>query len=155
MEHCERITVRRIAVTPLIGNWIITGHYELALAGIVYTAISDGLDGLLARCLRLQTIVGSYLDPAADKLVISTTSVCLAAKGIIPTGFATLMIGRDMDLIGGWLRQRMLDQLSKEEQEFFKFPNLNHFSFRRLTLRCRSALVSPEFFTQPSGALLT
>ena len=97
------ITVGRIAVTPLIGNWIITGRYELALAGLVYAAISDGLDGMLARRLKLQTVVGSYLDPVADKFLISTTSICLAAKGIIPTGLAALMIGRDMGLVGGWL----------------------------------------------------
>lgn len=97
------ITVGRIVVTPCIGYWIIEEEYERALAGLIYAGASDFLDGLLARRLRLKTVIGSYLDPAADKLLISTTTVCLCYHDIIPTWLVALIVGRDILLIGGWL----------------------------------------------------
>lgn len=96
------VTVGRILAAPLTGHWIVTGYYDMALGGLIYAGISDWLDGFLARRLNLHTVIGSYLDPAADKLLISTTTVCLAHQDVIPTWLAALIIGRDVALVVGW-----------------------------------------------------
>ena len=97
------ITVGRIVIAPCIGYWIIEEEYERALAGLVYAGVSDFLDGMLARRLGLKTVIGSFLDPAADKLLISTTTVCLCYQDIIPIWLVALIVGRDVLLVSGWV----------------------------------------------------
>lgn len=96
------VTVGRLVAAPLTGYCIVTGHFDLALGGLVYAGASDWLDGFLARRLNLQTVVGSYLDPAADKLLVSTTTVSLAYQHVIPPWLALVIIGRDVALVAGY-----------------------------------------------------
>lgn len=97
------VTLGRIVVAPLTGYWIVTGDYDMALGGLLYAGVSDWLDGYLARRLKLHTVMGSYLDPAADKLLISITTICLAYQDVIPPWLALLIIGRDAALVFGWV----------------------------------------------------
>lgn len=96
------ITAGRILMAPVTGYCIVEGRYDLALGGLIYAGISDWLDGMLARRYNLQTVVGSFLDPAADKLLISTTMVCLAWQMILPKWLVALVVGRDLALVAGW-----------------------------------------------------
>lgn len=96
------VTLGRIVAAPLTGYWIVTGDYNSALGGLLYAGASDWLDGHLARRLQLRTVIGSYLDPAADKLLISITTICLAYQDVIPHWLALLIIGRDAALVLGW-----------------------------------------------------
>ena len=57
---------------------ILYSHYDWALALLVVAALTDGLDGLLARTLNQKTAVGAYFDPIADKLLLSSSFVVLA-----------------------------------------------------------------------------
>lgn len=97
------VTMGRIVAAPLTGYWIVTGDYNIALGGLLFAGTSDWLDGFLARRLHLRTVIGSYLDPTADKLLISTTTVCLAYQDVIPPWLAVLIIGRDVALVVGWV----------------------------------------------------
>lgn len=97
------VTLGRIAITPVTGYWILNGEYEMALVGLVYAAFSDWFDGFLARRFSLETVVGSYLDPVADKLLITTTTVCLASQGALPGWLVSLIVGRDIILVVGWM----------------------------------------------------
>lgn len=97
------ITCGRILVAPVIGYWIANGEYDVALCGLTYAAISDWTDGILARKFKLHTVLGSYLDPAADKLLIMIATITLTWQSIIPVWLTSLIVGRDIVLVGGWL----------------------------------------------------
>lgn len=96
------ITFSRICVTPLTAYCIVVEDYNKALAGLLYAAGSDALDGALARRLRISTKLGSILDPAADKLLITSGVLSLAYQNIIPEWLACVIVVRDVALIGGW-----------------------------------------------------
>jgi cardiolipin synthase len=70
-------------------------RYDWALALLVIAALSDGLDGLLARRLNQKTQLGTFLDPIADKLLLSSCYLMLAFKGKIAWWLAILVLGRD------------------------------------------------------------
>jgi cardiolipin synthase len=62
----NQLTLLRMMFVPFIVIKLVEGHYELALILFVLAGFSDGLDGLLARTLKQQTVLGQYLDPIAD-----------------------------------------------------------------------------------------
>lgn len=95
------VTVGRIIIAPLMGYWIVTGAHDYALGGLLYAGASDWLDGLLARRLGLRTVLGSYLDPVADKLLMFVTTCSLASQDIIPIWLAALVVGRDVGIVIG------------------------------------------------------
>ena len=67
-----------------------------ALAVLLLAALSDALDGLLARWLDQKTAIGSFLDPLADKLLSVSGFVTLALIGPIPAWFVIVVISRDV-----------------------------------------------------------
>jgi len=77
----------------------------VALALFVLAGLSDGLDGLLARTLHQQTLLGQYLDPIADKLLMSTMFLVLSIERMIPWKYTVMVFSRDISilLIGGVL----------------------------------------------------
>lgn len=95
------VTVGRIIVTPLTAYSIVVGAYDYAFAGLLYAGVSDWLDGFLARRYKLQTVLGSYLDPAADKLLITSTTLSLASQSVIPVWLASVIVARDLAIISG------------------------------------------------------
>jgi cardiolipin synthase len=94
------ITTARIVSTPLLSYLIITENYELALYGCFAAGISDVLDGYLAKNYDMATVLGSYLDPLADKFLINVVSLSLWYAGILPTPLICLWLARDVGLMG-------------------------------------------------------
>jgi len=74
-------------------------HYTTALILFVLAGISDGLDGLLARRLHQQTLLGQYLDPIADKLLLSTLFLVLSILHRIPWKYTVMVFGRDIAIL--------------------------------------------------------
>ena len=74
-------------------------RYDIALAVLILAALTDGLDGLLARSLDQKTALGAYLDPIADKLLLSSSVVVLALNRKIGWWLATLVLSRDILLL--------------------------------------------------------
>ena len=70
-----------------------------ALMVFIYAAITDGLDGLLARYFRQQSVLGSYLDPIADKLLLTSGFITLAVLKLIPGWLTVLVISRDVFIV--------------------------------------------------------
>ncbi|WP_456434527.1 CDP-alcohol phosphatidyltransferase family protein [Thermosulfuriphilus sp.] len=95
------ITLLRILLVPVFVIFLLRGYREEALGVFVAAGISDGLDGLLARSLKQQTILGAVLDPLADKLLLSTSYVTLAVTGFLPDWLAVLVISRDVLIMLG------------------------------------------------------
>jgi len=69
----NQLTLLRMVFLPFIIIKLVEGQYQYALILFTLAGLSDLLDGLLARTLGQQTLLGQYLDPIADKLLLSTT----------------------------------------------------------------------------------
>lgn len=92
------LTFSRLLATPFLGYLIIHNHHLYAFALFAYAGISDLLDGWIARRWALQTVVGSVVDPMADKALMTTLVTCLAINGSLSLPLATLILGRDASL---------------------------------------------------------
>jgi cardiolipin synthase len=95
----NQLTFLRLAFLPFFIIAIKYERYAVALAILVLAGLSDGLDGLLARGLNQRTRLGAYLDPIADKLLLSSSYFVLALKGKIGWWLAILVLGRDVLLL--------------------------------------------------------
>lgn len=93
------ITTARILSTPFLSHLIITENYEWALCGCLVAGLSDILDGHLAKHYNMTTVLGSYLDPLADKLLINVVSLSLWHVDILPTPLILLWLSRDVGLM--------------------------------------------------------
>ena len=95
----NQLTLLRMMFLPFIVIKLVEGHYSSALILFVLAGLSDGLDGLLARTLKQQTVLGQYLDPIADKLLLSTMFLVLAILHKIPWKFTVLVFSRDISIL--------------------------------------------------------
>jgi len=92
----NQLTFLRLAFLPVFLIAIEYERYDLALGILVAAGVSDALDGLLARGLNQRTPLGAYLDPIADKLLLSSSYFILALKGKIAWWLTILVLGRDV-----------------------------------------------------------
>ena len=95
----NQLTLLRMAFVPFIVIELVDGRYFWALVLFVVAGFSDGLDGLLARKLHQQTLLGQYLDPIADKLLLSTMFPVLSILHKIPWKFTVLVFSRDISIL--------------------------------------------------------
>ena len=93
------LTLMRLFIIPFLVIEILDGHYRMAFALFILAGISDALDGLLARWLSQKTTLGQYLDPIADKLLLSTLFVVLTHVGMIPQYVTVLVFSRDAGIL--------------------------------------------------------
>ncbi|KAL8280938.1 hypothetical protein RQP46_006617 [Phenoliferia psychrophenolica] len=92
------LTVSRILACPAIGYFVLEGQLGTATALLFVAGVTDLVDGYVARRFNMGTVLGSILDPAADKLLMTTMVVTLAMKGMLPLPLAALILGRDVAL---------------------------------------------------------
>lgn len=95
----NQLTLVRLAFLPFIIIEMFEGHYGWALILFVLAGLSDGLDGLLARRLHQQTLLGQYLDPIADKMLLSTVFMVLSILGKIPWKYTVMVFSRDVCIV--------------------------------------------------------
>ena len=93
------LTLLRLSFIPFIVSSILEGRYQVALTLFVLAGISDALDGVLARSLGQRTKLGEYLDPIADKLLISTLFLVLSATHRIPWRVTVIVFSRDIIIL--------------------------------------------------------
>lgn len=92
------LTMTRIAATPFIGYFIASGHSTAAISLFTYLCVTDFVDGYIARKFNLKSVLGSILDPLADKFLMTTCTVALYIGGGMPLYAASIIIGRDVML---------------------------------------------------------
>eukprot|EP00873_Tetraselmis_striata_P044504 jgi/Tetstr1/464768/TSEL_009514.t1 len=97
------ISMARGASGPLIAWWIVSGAWAEAAVGVGLAGLSDWADGAVARRYGLSSALGSWLDPAADKLVVACTCGALGWVGLLPPWLVGVVIGRDVLLGSGAL----------------------------------------------------
>lgn len=95
----NQLTLLRMVFVPFIVIHLVDGHYSWALILFIVAGFSDGLDGLLARRLHQQTLLGQYLDPIADKLLLSTLFLVLSILHKIPWKYTVLVFSRDISIL--------------------------------------------------------
>ncbi|HJT71867.1 MAG TPA: CDP-alcohol phosphatidyltransferase family protein [Terriglobales bacterium] len=95
----NQLTLGRMAFLPFVVIKIIDGHYRGALILFLFAGLSDGLDGLLARRLHQQTLLGQYLDPIADKMLLSTVFLVLSIVHEIPWKYTIVVFSRDICIL--------------------------------------------------------
>ena len=98
---------RIVLLLPFI-YFLLNGCYGYAFAVGFAAALTDLIDGALARLLRQQTTLGTYLDPAADKLFMTVSFITLAVAGLLPLWLTLLVIGRDLMIVLGVLILHLL-----------------------------------------------
>lgn len=103
MNLPNSLTILRIALVPVLVILLIQGLYFQALIVFTITSLTDALDGYLARQFKMQTQLGAYLDPIADKALLSTCYITLAITGNMPAWLAVLVISRDLIILLGIL----------------------------------------------------
>ena len=91
----NQLTLLRLVFIPFVILSILYGQAVTAFVLVLIAGISDAMDGLLARHLRQQTTIGTYLDPIADKLLLSACFVTLGVQRQLPVWLVILVLSRD------------------------------------------------------------
>ena len=96
------LSVARLAGVPLF-FWLVLGPKAdvWAVVVLVFAAMTDWLDGKIARAWHQQSRLGEMLDPLADRMYIAATLVALALRSIIPWWLLGLLVGRELVLGAG------------------------------------------------------
>ncbi|WP_390235355.1 CDP-alcohol phosphatidyltransferase family protein [Granulicella cerasi] len=89
----------RLFVLPFLVIQILDGNWRTAFVLLWIAGLSDFFDGLFARWLKQHTTLGQYLDPIADKLLMSTLFLVLTHEGIIPRYVTVLVFSRDLGIL--------------------------------------------------------
>ena len=92
----NQITFLRLGFLPLFLILMSYEKYRWALLVLVVAGLSDGIDGVLARTLNQRSALGAYLDPIADKLLLSSSFIILAFKHEIAWWLTILVLSRDI-----------------------------------------------------------
>ncbi|KAK2764871.1 hypothetical protein FQN54_008568 [Arachnomyces sp. PD_36] len=92
------LTFSRLIAAPMVGYFLLHSNHVAALSLFAYASITDLVDGYIARKYNLQTVVGTVIDPMADKTLMTVAVVCLAMNSSIPVWLAGLILARDVGL---------------------------------------------------------
>jgi cardiolipin synthase len=107
------ITVARLILVPVTIALIMSESWVAAFVVFAVAGISDAVDGFLAKRFKLQSELGAYLDPLADKTLLVSIYVTLAVLGVLPRTLAVLVVSRDLMIIGAviisWVLHRPVE----------------------------------------------
>lgn len=131
------LTASRIASTPFLGYLIITDRLAAAVGLLFAAAVTDLLDGWLARKWNKFTVFGSIADPAADKLLMTVMVVTLGYRGFLPRT----------------LREPTLDETSQTSPSMLTFPISTHSSRQLPSPRSSSSVTSVSSASPLSSAI--
>ncbi len=101
LTYANQLTILRMLFIPCFVLLVIYGYVGVATLVFVLAGVTDALDGLLARKLQQKTALGSFLDPMADKLLLTASFVTLTVPSVpialhIPIWLTVLTISRDL-----------------------------------------------------------
>ncbi|KAA1470188.1 hypothetical protein DENSPDRAFT_797349 [Dentipellis sp. KUC8613] len=116
------LTLSRIAACPILGYSILQNDFVTATGLLAYAGFTDLLDGYLARTYKMTSVLGTILDPAADKMLMTTLAVTLTMKGLLPLPLTVIILGRDvlLSISAFWIRYTSLPQ-PKTFQRYWDF----------------------------------
>jgi len=97
------LTISRILAIPVLLVIMLTpfpGQEVAAFAVFIFACLTDMLDGFWARRKKMTTVLGSLLDPMADKLLIASALICLVESHVVASWMAIIIIGREIAVTG-------------------------------------------------------
>ena len=103
------LTVLRILLVPVFVGLLLYENYDVALLTLLVAAFTDGLDGAVARLTDQRTRLGEYLDPLADKLLLTSAIITLSIVHFIPLWAVIVVVSRDAILLTGTLIANLTD----------------------------------------------
>ena len=107
------ITLGRVFSVPFVFWLLLSGQAKAAFFLFVAAGISDAVDGFLAKRYQMQTQLGAYLDPLADKLLIVSIYIALGARGQLPLWLVIAVVSRDLAILAGFLLAWMMNHLAE------------------------------------------
>ena len=93
------VTAVRLVLVPFIAIALINHQYENAFWMTLVAGASDAVDGFIARVFDHKSVIGAYLDPVADKILVVTLFGLLTAQGQIPVWLMIIVMGRDVAIV--------------------------------------------------------
>ncbi|XP_056159879.1 cardiolipin synthase (CMP-forming), mitochondrial [Syzygium oleosum] len=161
------ISISRLVSGPLLGWMIVNEWYAAAFVGLAVSGATDWLDGYVARKMNINSVVGSYLDPLADKVLIGCVALAMVHNDLLPTELVGLVVLRDVFLVGGAMYKRASD-LGWQWASWSDFFNLNGPHREKVEplflskvntvfqlVLVAAALLQPEFGTQETQSYIT
>lgn len=109
------LSFARLISVPLVIWLILDSRMTMAFWLFVAAGITDAVDGFLAKRFDAKTVLGSYLDPLADKALLVGVYVTLGWTGHIPLWLVILVAFRDLTIVGGALVEQTITQSFKSE----------------------------------------
>ena len=104
------ITIARLILVPTIVWLMISNEHVFAFWLFVLAGVGDSVDGFIARQFNLATKLGAYLDPLADKTLLVSIYVVMAAKAEVPVWLTIMIVSRDALIIGAFLLSWVMDR---------------------------------------------
>ncbi|MEC4675166.1 MAG: CDP-alcohol phosphatidyltransferase family protein, partial [Nitrospirota bacterium] len=101
------LTILRILLIPVIIGLLIYDEFGYALLTLIIAALTDALDGTIARLANQRTQFGAYLDPLADKLLLMSTFITFSFLDLVPVWSVIVVVSRDAILLTGTLLAQM------------------------------------------------
>ncbi len=117
------ISLARLLAVPAAVWLIVTDHFTAAFWLFIAAGVSDAVDGYLARILRSRTLLGAYLDPLADKALLTSVYVSMGYVEEMPKWLVILVVFRDVLIVGGAILYQTLTQRLKMEPLFISKVN--------------------------------
>jgi cardiolipin synthase len=93
------LTFLRLCIVPFLVLAVLDGRFQLAFGLFVLAGVTDALDGTVARLLHQRTMLGQYLDPVVDKLLLSTLFLVLHHEALISRRVTVLVFARDLGIL--------------------------------------------------------
>ncbi|XP_050229321.1 cardiolipin synthase (CMP-forming), mitochondrial [Mercurialis annua] len=161
------VSFARLVSGPVLG-WMITNEmYSSAFVGLALSGASDWLDGYIARKMRINSVVGSYLDPLADKVLIGSVAVAMVHMDLLHPGLVGMVVFRDVGLVGGAVYHRA-SSLGWKWNSWYDFFNIDGTRPEKVEplfiskvntvfqlVLVAAALLQPEFGTMETQSYIT
>jgi cardiolipin synthase len=149
------ICLLRIALTVPIVMWLAEGRYGDTLVLFAIAAVSDVLDGFLAKTFGWTSELGKVLDPLADKLLLVSVFITLAAIGLVPVWLAAIAVARDVVIgVGAAVYQRLFGPLEGRPTVPSKINTLVQLAFVIAVVWQAAFRSLPEWMVLGLGALV-
>ncbi len=156
MRHIPNLItlIRILAIVP-IAVALMYRRLDLTLMLFAIAALSDALDGFLARRFGWQSELGSILDPIADKLLLATVFISLTVLGLVPLWLMAAALVRDAIIVSGAAAYRLfIGPLTAQPSMVSKINTLCQAAFV-LVVVARAAFAQPPFWVEAAlGALV-
>ena len=101
MNIPNTITLARLAAVPIVVWLILVGDLRVAFWVFLAAAISDAIDGIIAKNFNAETVFGAFIDPIADKALLVGTYITLGHENFLPIWLVILVVFRDIVIVGG------------------------------------------------------